>query len=594
MMPTKDEISVVEVSTANQFTLPSSPHLVHVGGLAGSAGIRGEAQGTPSRALSSDGGLVKESTMKRSWLFSGIITVNVLMLGCALVSGSAFNDVKIDVIDLQIFLIVLVFLTTIWMLYYTIYTSREDCAVLYKDGHAGPVWLRGGLVIFGIFSLIMDIFKIAYHIGYMPCGSVVNIVFPALQTIFILVQTYFLWLHAKDCVQLQRNITSCGLMLTLSTNLILWMAAVTDESLHQTVEPPVEGNNTHFYRSFKASGGDNSCLCSHSACDIFKQAYFYLYPFNIEYSLFASAMACVMWKNVGRQTDEHNHHALRFRLNEVTVGPVVGMVLMIAGLGMFVIYEVDVEKGDQGTRDMALMLHYVMNTVVATLMSVTTVAGCAIYRLDRRERVSGKNPTRSLDVGLLIGASMGQFTICYFTVVAVVGTGVTGRLNALNLAVSLVTIVQLCLQNVFIIEGLHREPFHANSHQASVFTNPYVLKAHRDELPAKLVDSKSSPALAVRSVHIAPSVHSASTSPQHQRLTWKRRALKDICAFLLLCNVLLWIMPAFGARPQFDNTIGAEFYEFTLWAAVVNIGLPFGIFYRMHSVASLFEVFLTS
>ncbi len=56
----------------------------------------------------------------------------------------------------------------------------------------------------------------------------------------------------------------------------------------------------------------------------------------------------------------------------------------------------------------------------------------------------------------------------------------------------------------------------------------------------------------------------------------------------------LWIMPAFGARPQFDNTVGSDIYEFQTWAAIVNIGMPFGIFYRMHSVASLFEVCLAS
>uniref|UniRef100_A0AAY5L4J4 Otopetrin 2 n=1 Tax=Esox lucius TaxID=8010 RepID=A0AAY5L4J4_ESOLU len=574
MMPTQPEMSVVEVHTANQSALSSSPPPVPLGGQTGSTG--------------------RERAIRRSWLLSGIIAVNVLILGCALVSGSAFNNVKISTIDLEIFLIIMVILTTVWMLYYVIYTSREDCAVLHKDGHAGPVWLRGGLVIFGICSLLMDVFKMANFIGYMHCDSAVKIVFPVLQCIFILVQTYFLWLHAKDCVQLQRNVTRCGLMLTLSTNLMLWMAAVTDESMHQTVVPPMEGNNTRSFSSFKASGGDNSCMCSHSSCVVFEKAYYYLYPFNIEYSLFASAMAYVMWRNVGRRADEHHHHALRFRLRDMTVGPVVGLVLLIAGLGTFVIYEVDVEQGDLGTRNMALMLHYVVNVVATTLMSVATVAGCAIYRLDRRDCVSGKNPTRSLDVGLLIGASVGQFTICYFTAVAVVATGATGALNALNLAVSLVTIVQLCLQNFFIIEGLHREPFRDNSHQASVFTNPYVLKAHRDELPAKLVDSKSSPSLAVRSVHIAPSAHSTSSSPHHRGLTWKRRVLKDICAFLLLCNVLLWIMPAFGARPQFVNTIGVEFYELTLWVAVVNIGLPFSIFYRMHSVASLFEVFLTS
>lgn len=64
--------------------------------------------------------------------------------------------------------------------------------------------------------------------------------------------------------------------------------------------------------------------------------------------------------------------------------------------------------------------------------------------------------------------------------------------------------------------------------------------------------------------------------------------------FIHVFTLQLWIMPAFGARPQFDHDTETEFYEFNMWAAVVNIGLPFGIFYRMHSVASLFEVYLTS
>lgn len=53
-------------------------------------------------------------------------------------------------------------------------------------------------------------------------------------------------------------------------------------------------------------------------------------------------------------------------------------------------------------------------------------------------------------------------------------------------------------------------------------------------------------------------------------------------------------MPAFGARPQFDHPVEIHFYKFSMWAAIVNIGLPFGIFYRMHSVASLFEVYVIS
>lgn len=76
-------------------------------------------------------------------LLSGIICVNILILGCALVSGSAFNSVAITAVDRQIFLIILLLLTILWMLFYTIFTAQKEQAVLYKDSHAGPVWLRG-------------------------------------------------------------------------------------------------------------------------------------------------------------------------------------------------------------------------------------------------------------------------------------------------------------------------------------------------------------------------------------------------------------------------------------------------------------------
>lgn len=46
----------------------------------------------------------------------------------------------------------------------------------------------GGLVLFGICSLIMDVFKIAFYVGLVHCDSPVKIAFPAVQAMFILVQ----------------------------------------------------------------------------------------------------------------------------------------------------------------------------------------------------------------------------------------------------------------------------------------------------------------------------------------------------------------------------------------------------------------------
>ncbi|XP_040918949.1 proton channel OTOP2-like [Toxotes jaculatrix] len=506
------------------------------------------------------------------WLLSGIICINILILGCALVSGSAFNSVAITAVHRQIFLIILLLLTMLWMFFYTVFTSRKDQAV--KDSHAGPVWLRVGLVLFGLLSLLMDIFKIANYVGYLHCDSAVKVAFPVVQAVFLLVQTYFLWIHAKDCVQLHTNFTRCGLTLTLSTNLVVWMAAVTEESVHQTEIPDLNYNVSH--KMYRASYGDKKCKCSHSVCDTFKVAYYYLYPFNIEYSLFASAMAYVMWKNVGRLVQDHSHHNVKFRPKDVCLGPLTGILLVVAGLVTFIVYEVNILEEDEETRNMALLIHFIMNIVIVSLMSMSAVIGCIFYRLDRREHVSEKNPTRSLDMGLLVGASMGQFIISYFTIVAVVATGARGYLNALNLAWAVLTVLQLGLQNYFIIEGLHREPFHVIQ-EAALHTNAHAFQEHI-EMGIVMESNKSSYFLA-----------SSLDKPN-----WKRRVLKEVCAFLLLANVILWIMPAFGARPQFDHPMEIKFYKFTMWAAIVNIGLPFGIFYRMHSVASLFEVYLIS
>ncbi|XP_035254896.1 proton channel OTOP2 isoform X1 [Anguilla anguilla] len=553
------------------FGLPSEPSKM-------AAANDGEARVSqrPSIAIGAGNGRVKGR--RRAWLLSGVVSANVLILGCALVSGSAFSDVNVSPAEVQIFLTILLLLTIAWMLFYTAYTAHRDGAVLYKDGHAGPIWLRGGLVLFGIFSLIMDVFKIANYTGYTHCDSAVKIVYPAVQAVFILVQTYFLWFHAKDCVQVQKNVTCCGLMLLLSTNLMIWMASVTEESLHQTDIPD---NSTA--RALE----DNDCHCSHSACEIFEEAYQYLYPFNIEYSLFASAMAYIMWKNVGRLVDEHAHHHHphpRFRFQGVLLGPTAGLVMLVAGLATFVVYEVDVKSSHPVTKWAALDMHYTMNTAAACLMSASSLGGLAVYWLDKRGHVSGKNPTRLLDVALLLGASLGQMVICYFTAVAVVATGIAGETDALNLACSLLTLAQLCLQNLFIIEGLHRQPFD-EAPAPAVFANAqaHALEGTLPPAGIAVIETKSH----------SVAMPEPTTQPGLSR-SWKRWALKEICAFLLLGNIILWIMPAFGARPQFDNPIGLEFYKSTMWVPIVNIALPFAIFYRMHSVASLFEVFLIS
>ncbi|XP_067860557.1 proton channel OTOP2-like [Heptranchias perlo] len=581
--PSRKEESVNEWRLCNDHTFPPSPQI------------------QPSKHQIQGGRLL-----------SGLLAINIFFLGGALICGGAFSEVAVGQEDALIALTIMMLLTVSWMLFYVLCTVRQKHAILYKDSHAGPVWLRGGLLLFGACSLLLDIFKIVSVAGFVGCEHPIKFLFPSAQIVFIFTQSYFLWIHSKDCIQVQQDFTRCGLAISLVTNLMLWMSAVADESIHQTgVEIEKHPDN----QSQILRAGENSgCLCSTNVCHIFQTGYYYLYPFNIEYSLFASAMGYVMWKNVGRRVDNHGQHGkMKFRSRGTLLGPILGVAVLLIGLGIFIIYEVEVT--DEETKTHALTLYYIFNIAALTLMSISSLVGSLIYRFDERNWNSHKNPTRSLDVGLLLGAALGQFLISYFSVVAIVTLQPHKLLNVLNLLFSLLTIAQHVLQNIFIAESLHRQPFVEESRLGVGNSRPSV----RDSVSEVYTNTNASHRLPEKAMEHPfqrnPSqTNSHSTNGQEAvpsslerthntrgdrfslppRPSWKRRILKEISSFLLLCNVIFWIMPAFGARPHFANGLEERFYGFRMWATIVNVGLPMGIFYRMHSAASLLEIYVTS
>lgn len=62
------------------------------------------------------------------------------------------------------------------------------------------------------------------------------------------------------------------------------------------------------------------------------------------------------------------------------------------------------------------------------------------------------------------------------------------------------------------------------------------------------------------------------------------------------CSLLLqlWVIPAFGVHPQFENGLGKQFFGFSAWFVLVNLGQPLSVFYRMHSVGALMELLISA
>uniref|UniRef100_A0A8C8SE35 Otopetrin 3 n=1 Tax=Pelusios castaneus TaxID=367368 RepID=A0A8C8SE35_9SAUR len=511
-----------------------------------------------------------KQAQKAGQLFSGLLAMNVVFLGCAFISSMIFNGVAITLRDVWIFLSILKLLSLCWTVYYLLGTSRKPHAVLFRDSHAGPVWVRGSLVLFGACSILLKVFRIGYDISHIPCKSQLQILFPCIDILFIGFQTYLLWRHCRDCTQVEHNLSRCGLMLTMATDLLLWLLAVTNDTVHREIESSLKGIVQNF------SGNEtSSCPCPNTAiCRVFQKGYLLLYPFNTEYCLISCSMLYVMWKNVGRRiAHQHTTHATpKFKLHEVFAGLVLGTCALITGICIFMIYQIQATRS--ASRQEAFVLYYSYYIVLLPLMTMGALAGTIIHGLEERELDTVKNPTRSLDVILLMGAALGQIAISYFSIVAIVATNPRDLLNRLILTYSVSLIIQHITQNIFIIEGLHRQPLAEDTGPAT----------HQEPTPR------------VYPLEIRQEIRTGSHSYTRTcgRLNWKRKALKEISIFLVLCNITLWIMPTFGMHPAFDNGLEKSFYGYSTWFAIVNFGLPMGVFYRMHSVAGLLEVCVSS
>ncbi|KAJ1130000.1 hypothetical protein NDU88_008359 [Pleurodeles waltl] len=75
-------------------------------------------------------------------LFSALVAINILLLGCCLITSGSLKQVAIDDLEVMVFLSILMLLSVLWMCVQMYLTKQQD-AVLFKDHHAGPIWMRG-------------------------------------------------------------------------------------------------------------------------------------------------------------------------------------------------------------------------------------------------------------------------------------------------------------------------------------------------------------------------------------------------------------------------------------------------------------------
>ncbi|KAF6131912.1 otopetrin 1 [Phyllostomus discolor] len=541
--------------------------------------------------------------------------LNVFVAGLLLLLAWAVHASGMGKSDLLCVLTALMLLQLLWMLWYVGRSAAHRRLTRPKDTHAGARWLRGSIALFAFITVILGGLKVGYFIGFSACLSVTEGVFPVTHTVHTLVQVYFLWVHAKDIIQSFKTLERFGVIHSVFTNLLLWANSVLNESKHQL--------NEHKERLITLGFGNITivlddhtppCNCSPPAlCAAISHGVYYLYPFNIEYQILASTMLYVLWKNIGRRVDGRRHPKIRFKFRGLAAGSALGLAALAATIGVVAVYLIQIGRS-RTKSESALTMFYLCATTLLALMGAAGLVGIRIYRLTEQSLDESKNPARRLDADLLVATASGSWLLSWGSLLAMLCAKARPAYTWYNLPYSVLVIVEKYIQNLFIIESTYREPGELSD---DIRTLRVVTVCNGSDAPLASSGLKGGAAagkdVAPRDGRMPPAADGSmclregsgegdagpswegtrgpAGRPHFLQGNVKRSVLRNVAAFLFLCNISLWIPPAFGCRPEYDNGLEETVFGFEPWIIVVNLAMPFSIFYRMHAAASLFEVY---
>ncbi|XP_036136829.1 proton channel OTOP1 [Molossus molossus] len=538
--------------------------------------------------------------------------LNVFVAGLLLLLAWAVHASGVGKSGLLCFLTALMLLQLLWVLWFVGRSAAHRRLIRLKDTHAGARWLRGSITLFAILTVVLGCLKIGYFVGFSECLSATEGVFPVTHTVHTLVQVYFLWGHAKDIIQSFKTLERFGVIHSVFTNLLLWANSVLNESKHQLNEHK-ERLITLGFGNITIVLDDHTPPCNCSAptlCSAVSHGIYLLYPFNIEYQILASTMLYVLWKNIGRQVDGHQHRKIQFRWHGVTVGSALGLTVLAATIGVVVVYLIQIGRSKTKSES-ALIMFYLYATALLMLMGAAGLVGIRIHRLDEPPLDESKNPARKLDSDLLVGTASGSWLLSWGSILAILCAKARPVYTWYNLPYSVLVIIEKYIQNLFIIESVHREPEKLSEDIRTLRVVTVCSGSDPSLASSSLRSGAVAGDVAPQVIQMPPAVNGNLCSreasgkgeaepggggapgpacrPRFLQGNAKRSILRNIAAFLFLCNISLWIPPAFGCRPEYDNGLEEIVFGFEPWIIVVNLAMPFSIFYRMHAAASLFE-----
>lgn len=474
-------------------------------------------------------------------------------------------------------------------------------------GHYGSFYLRLGTVLFGIGSMIYSGIEIG-HILYVGifvnitnhCKSIITIVRPALQILFVFGQMHFIFLNQTMNIFKHKFVSRMGLMHMLATNLCVWLHVIIEETNHDMEgirhRHVREANSLNITHDVAQSPGNNSSqgkhLISHldsqhldshlesmdsldshhlehgssggATCDnlimsqLLKDSGPFLFPCTIEFSLISAAILFVMWKNVAEEhqhykeareraiihkqgplkNQESQNHEGYYSVDctKANTGLFCGIIIMVGTIISLIIFFVFISNEEESKKAVAVQVASISELVLYGLTTLAVLVGMC------QVRSLWYDVTRKLELDnlLLIIAQTGVFIYATFCII-----GSFFMLDSSNIVLlipflaSLATLLQTTLQTIFILDASCR--FAYSSEQV------------------------------------------------------RKKPGREVVTFLLVCNLAMWMINTIETNRTDSHPVQNKFYgDNWAWPVITHISMPLAIFYRFHSTVCLFEIWKKS
>ncbi|BHF84535.1 hypothetical protein SprV_0902768600 [Sparganum proliferum] len=426
------------------------------------------------------------------------------------------------------------------------------------------LYLRLGAVVFGFGVMILDGFSVSDRFqedNYNnSCHSVLWIPKNVIHSIYIFLQTYFLFKYHRVVFNVQKFFLRFILSHMAVVNLGQWLSTVVQEVMTTSVGssdlslPVIKGlrdvinyqqpGNASDIQLDVHSGNTSGIIPAESEVKCHSQASVlahYLIPCGVEYSLIACAIFYKLFQRIGHDNGGEDHMSSH-RIGDsapdgrvynechrahkgLFVGLLVFMATLVALALFYILY-------NEHKLQSAVTLYQVTNVILLAIGIITVFLALLRFRLLTLRKLS---ETNAFDDNLLLVGLLGMlFYDMFLLVPAFASRESKGMAAYLFVTKAALEIVQALMQVFLILEASRR----CVKSQAHALNKPG----------------------------------------------------RTLLTFLLVLNLAMWVVNTFELKHAENHHIHKKYYTGIAWKIITHLSLPLLIFFRFHSTVCLADI----